>query len=110
METVSEPARKEIVGALRDRYEKATKEEKGRLFAIGVTASIRIHRTSVISVHAQYQIAYSPMKYLSLLLLLVVTSCASRPKPQVVVWPISAAVFEPVDSVRFTAPTISLWT
>jgi len=42
------------------------------------------------------------MKYLSLALLLVVTSCATRPKPQVTVRPMPASVVEPVDSVRFT--------
>ena len=31
MEIVSKTARKEIVGALRDRYEKATKDEKGKI-------------------------------------------------------------------------------
>lgn len=42
------------------------------------------------------------MKFLTLALLLVVTSCASRPKPQVTVRPMPAPVIEPVDSVRFT--------
>lgn len=38
------------------------------------------------------------MKFLPLILLLVITSCASRPKPQVTVRP--APALEPVDSVR----------
>jgi hypothetical protein len=42
------------------------------------------------------------MKYLTFALLLVFTSCASRPKPQVTVRPMPAPVVEPVDSVRFT--------
>lgn len=42
------------------------------------------------------------MKYLPLALLLVVTSCASRPKPLVTVRPMPAPVVEPGDSVRFT--------
>jgi len=42
------------------------------------------------------------MKYLALALLLVVTSCASRPKPHLTVTPIPAPAFEPVEAVRFT--------
>ena len=42
------------------------------------------------------------MKFLTLILLLVVTSCASRPKPQVTVRPIPAPAVEPAESVRYT--------
>jgi hypothetical protein len=42
------------------------------------------------------------MKYLTFALLLVVTSCASRPKPQVTVRPIPAPAVEPAESVRYT--------
>jgi hypothetical protein len=42
------------------------------------------------------------MKYLPLILLLVVTSCASRPKPKVTVRPMPAPAVEPAESVRYT--------
>ena len=41
------------------------------------------------------------MKYLTLILLLVVTSCASRPQPQVTVRPMPAPAVEPAESVRY---------
>ena len=41
------------------------------------------------------------MKYVTLILLLVVTSCASRPKPQVTVRPMPAPAVESAESVRY---------
>jgi hypothetical protein len=42
------------------------------------------------------------MKYVTLILLLVVTSCASRPKPKVTVRPMPAPAVESAESVRYT--------
>ena len=42
------------------------------------------------------------MKHLTLILLLVVTSCVSRPKPRIAVRPMPAPAVEPVGSVRYS--------
>lgn len=41
------------------------------------------------------------MKYLALIPLVLVTGCASRPKPQVVVRPLPPPAVEPIEAVRY---------